>query len=452
MKIEKNQIDDLNAEVTLIIEKDDYLANFNKELKSYQQKSQLKGFRKGKTPISVIKKMYGESVMQQSVMQLLSEKMDELVNSEDMKIIGDPFLVGQDNLPHIDYKNPTDYSYKFEIGLEPEFDVLGVSKSDKYERKVVNISEQMIDEEVESMLKRLGTQSSVDEPIQADDIIYFSAIEIENGNEKEGGHSCTFSSSYNSLSEEYQSQVLGKSKGLKFDADIYDLEKEMPTESVDKYLLGIDPEDDSIVIGADYRLEITDVVRMKKAELDQTTFDKGFGEGNVTSEEEAREKIKGYLSDYFDKESTNVLNREIMEVLMSVNSIHLPETHLLRWVNQNREQPITDKEGEDFLQEMKWMLVKKKLSKSYDVKVTEEEIINYFIRMIQQYSPGITGDMLKSTAMSLLDNKEQVDRASEQIHAEKLFVEVRKDVTIDEKPIDKDEFYEMIKSLNDSSK
>ena len=103
MKIEKNQIDDLNAEVTLIIEKDDYLANFNKELKSYQQKSQLKGFRKGKTPISVIKKMYGESVMQQSVMQLLSEKMDELVNSEDMKIIGEPFLVGQDNLPHIDY-------------------------------------------------------------------------------------------------------------------------------------------------------------------------------------------------------------------------------------------------------------------------------------------------------------------------------------------------------------
>ncbi len=452
MKIEKNQVDDLNAEVTLIIEQADYLANFNKELKSYQQKSQLKGFRKGKTPISVIKKMYGESVMQQSVMQLLSEKMDELIQSEDMKIIGEPFLVGQDNLPNIDYKNPSDYSYKFEVGLEPEFDVLGVSKSDKYEQLVVKISDEMIDEEVENMLKRLGTQGSIDDAIQVDDIIYFNAVEIENGLEKAEGHTCTFSSSYNSLSEEYQSQVLGKKKGLKFDADIYDLEQEMPTESVDKYLLGIDPEDDSIQVGADYRLEITDVVRMKKAALDQETFDKGFGEGNVTSEEEAREKIKGYLGDYFEKESINVLNREIMEVLMSVNSVLLPESHLLRWVNQNREQPITDKEGEDFLREMKWMLVKKKLSKNYDVKVTEEEIINYFVRMIQQYSPGITGDMLKSTAMSLLENKEQVDRASEQIHAEKLFDEVRKEVTIGEKYVEKDEFYDIIKSLNDNSK
>ena len=143
--------------------------------------------------------------------------------------------------------------------------------------------------------------------------------------------------------------------------------------------------------------------------MNQEAFDKGFGEGNVTSEEEARDKIKGYLSDYFEKESINVLNREIMEVLMSVNSIRLPESHLIRWVNQNKEKPIADNEAQDFIKEMKWMVLKKKLSLNYDVKVTEDEIINYFVSMIQQYSPGIHGEMLKSTAMSLLQNKEQVD-------------------------------------------
>ncbi len=449
MKIEKNQIDELNAEVTLVIEKDDYLPKFNKELKSYQQKSQLKGFRKGKTPISVIKKMYGESVMQQSVMELLSEKMEELVKSEDMNILGEPFLVDQDKLPTIDYKNPADYSYKFEIGLEPDFEVLGVSKTDKYERKVVTISDGMIDEEVENMLKRLGTQGSVDDGIKAEDIVYFSGIELDKGDIKEAGHTCTFSSAYNSLSEEYQTKLEGQKKGFTLDVDIYDLEKEMPTESVDKYLLGIDPEDDSIVVGAEYRLEITDVVRMKQAEMNQEAFDKGFGEGNVTSEEEARDKIKGYLSDYFEKESINVLNREIMEVLMSVNSIRLPESHLIRWVNQNKEKPIADNEAQDFIKEMKWMVLKKKLSLNYDVKVTEDEIINYFVSMIQQYSPGIHGEMLKSTAMSLLQNKEQVDRANEQIFAQKLFDEVRKDVTLEDKAIEKDEFYDLVKTLNE---
>ena len=134
---------------------------------------------------------------------------------------------------------------------------------------------------------------------------------------------------------------------------------------------------------------------------------------------------------------------------MSVNSIRLPESHLIRWVNQNKEKPIADNEAQDFIKEMKWMVLKKKLSLNYDVKVTEDEIINYFVSMIQQYSPGIHGEMLKSTAMSLLQNKEQVDRANEQIFAQKLFDEVRKDVTLEDKAIEKDEFYDLVKTLNE---
>ena len=132
MKVEKNQIDELNAELTLIIEKEDYLEDYNKQIKDYRQKAQLKGFRKGKTPISVIKKMYGNSLLQESVSKILNDKITDIITGDEYNIIGEPFLVDKDNLPQIDSTKLEDYTYKFELGLEPEFNVIGISDSDVY--------------------------------------------------------------------------------------------------------------------------------------------------------------------------------------------------------------------------------------------------------------------------------------------------------------------------------
>ena len=59
MKIERTDFDELNAQLQVIIEPEDYLDRFKDELKKYKSKAHLKGFRKGKTPMSSLKKMYG---------------------------------------------------------------------------------------------------------------------------------------------------------------------------------------------------------------------------------------------------------------------------------------------------------------------------------------------------------------------------------------------------------
>ena len=160
MKLEKNQVDALNAELALTIEKDDYLSEYEKQIASYRQKAQIKGFRKGKTPASVIKKMYGGAVLQEVISKILTDKINDIIADEELSIIGEPYLIDRDNLPVLDHKNLADYSYKFEVGLEPKFDVIGAEATDQYDRPDVLISQVMIDDEIQNLLKRMGEQKS----------------------------------------------------------------------------------------------------------------------------------------------------------------------------------------------------------------------------------------------------------------------------------------------------
>ena len=201
-------------------------------------------------------------------------------------------------------------------------------------------------------------------------------------------------------------------------------------------------------MGTKFRLEIKDIVRVELAKMDQDTFDKSFGADEVKSENEARAKIKEFLEEHFQKESNNLVNREIMETLMSVNSLILPEGFLKKWMGQNTEQEMTDEQFDSFKTELKWRIIKKKLVKQFEVEVKEEEIFSHFVNAIRSYSPYIDEESLKSTAFSLMNNREQVNKAVETLSSAKLFDKVREVVQTNPENVDKERFYEIVESLN----
>ncbi len=452
MKIEKNQIDELNAVLTLVIEKDDYLADYQNQLKSYRDKAHMKGFRKGKTPISVVKKMYGNSLLQESVSKILTEQINSIIEGDEFNIIGEPYLVDRENLPEIDFNSLADYTYKFELGLEPEFDLKGIGSSDSYPQYKIDISEKMIDDEVESLLKRLGEQKSVEGPVIDTDVVYFTARELYNGKVLVDGFESEFSCGMDKISDTYVGEVRGKKVGDTLDVDIYQLEKDLKAEQVEKYLLKVKEDQDISAVGNDFRLEIKDIVRVEVAKFDQEAFDKSFGKDEVKSEEEARGKIKEFLSEHFEKESNNLVNREIMETLMTVNSLTLPESFLKKWMNERVEEPMTDEQFESLKKELQWKIIKKKMVKKFEVEVKEEEIFQHFVNAIRNYSPYIDQESLKNTAFSLMKNREQVNTAVETISSEKVFNKVREEVKLEEKSIDKEGFYEKVKSVNQKAR
>ncbi|NNE26854.1 MAG: hypothetical protein HKN09_08425, partial [Saprospiraceae bacterium] len=439
-------IDSLNAEVKLVIEKNDYLPDYNEKLKSYQQKAHMKGFRKGKTPMGMIKKMYGSQTMQESISKILSEKINEIITGDEFNIIGEPLLKNQESLPEIDHNDPQDYTYEFELGLEPEFDISGVAESDSYVKHVIDIDDKIIDEEVENITKRMGTQEATDQVIEAEDVIKFEAHELDGKLEKKDGHEAVFTVPFDKLNEKYQKALKGKKVGDSLTFDIFDLEQGVTEDYVKKHLLKLDDEASTDEINKEFKGDIAEVIRVKPAVFNQELFDKYFGPEVVKGEEEARTKIKEYIGEYFANESVNLLNREIMQALMDKNSFDLPDGFLRKWMTQ--EKDINDEQFDAFKTELKWRIIKKKLVKQFEIEVKEDEIFQFFVNAVRNYSPYIDEASLKNTVFSLMQNREQLNSAVENISSGKLFDAIREVIKVDEKSIDKDGFYKIVESLN----
>src|SRR5690606_11708319 len=118
MNITKNNVDALNAIVTIDVTRDDFQNNVEEVLKNYKKNASIPGFRKGQVPMSLIKKQYKTTVIIDEINKLLQEKLSEYIQKEKLDILGNPLSVAKD----IDWNSDT-FSFDFELGLAPEFDV-----------------------------------------------------------------------------------------------------------------------------------------------------------------------------------------------------------------------------------------------------------------------------------------------------------------------------------------
>ena len=449
MKIDKNELGALHSELSITVEKEDYLEEYKNKLVSLQSKAHLKGFRKGKVPKSMVSKMYGASAMQEAVSKIISDKVNEIITGSEYNIIGEPLFLDEGNPPVIDHLNPEDYTYRFEIGTEPDTEIKGVDSSDTFTLYSIDVEDSIIDEEIESIRQKMGKQGSTDSPIIDGDVVYFQIKEISDGKVKEDGIESNFSIHIDSVTEDYKKKLLNAKKGDTLEIDVYNLEVGMTEENVHKYILKLTDEQIADVenIGKVYSSEISDVIRTTKAELNQELFDGYFGKDEVKSEEEAREKIKTYVSDFYNKEAKNYQSRAIMDKLMSDNDLELPTTFLKKWISQNEE--MTDDKFEGFLKELRWSLIKKKLVAQHDIKVEEKEIFDYFVNAVKSYSPYMDEASLKNTVFSLMQNREQLNKGIDVISTGKLFDILQEEVTSKTESISKDDFYEKVKVLKE---
>ncbi len=449
LKIDKNDLGALHSELTITVEKEDYIQEYKNKLASLQAKSHLKGFRKGKVPKSMVIKMYGASAMQEAVSKIISDKVNEIITGTEYNIIGEPLFLDEGNPPVIDHLNPEDYTYRFEIGTEPDTEIKSLSPEDTFTMYEIIIEDSLIDEEIESIRQKMGKQDSTDSPIIDGDVVYLSVEELADGKIKEEGIESTFSVQIDSVTEDYKNKILGSKKGDTLEIDVYNLEEGMTAENVHKYILKLSEEQLADVenIGKLYSAEITDVVRTTKAELNQDLFDAYFGKDEVKTEEEAREKIKTYISDFYNKETKNYQSREIMDRLISDNNLELPSVFLKKWISQNEE--MTDDKFENFEKELRWSLIKKKLVEKHEIKVEEKEIFDYFVNAVRSYSPYMDEAALKNTVFSLMQNREQLNKGIDVVSTGKLFDILQGEVTSKTESISKDDFYEKVKALKE---
>lgn len=447
---------ELESTLSITLTKDDYKPLVEKELAKKSQSVQLKGFRKGKTPKRMIRNMYGQSILVDVVNKLLDEKMREALQENDLRIIGRP-IPSEDQQAYAFNPNvDSDYIFKFDLGKYPEFEIKGLGEDVALEIYDVQIPDETVNEELDLSRRRHGKQEEQEDTIEAKDILTLEGKELLEGKVSDDNWETSFTIMVDTIRDEaLKNSLLEMKKGDHFEANIFELEKDKDEQYVRKYFLNMDEEEDKEVQPM-FQFEILKVERLVPADLDQEFFDKQFGEGKVTTEEEAREALREDIKKFYDQQAEQILFRDIQEKMLELNDIALPDDFLKRFlVSENEETTAEEVENdyENISKSFQWTILRNKLVEEFDVKVEAEDVRNELRGQVAQYMGGYAADeaFMNSMIERLMQDEKQVNTAYENQLGSKLFLRLKNEFKQTPKSIGLEDFQETIKKLNEES-
>lgn len=458
MLIERKDIDALNVQLDITLDPEDYQKKFEDELLKQGKKVQLKGFRKGKVPKSYLKKAFGKSILAEIVLSETSQSLSNYLRENEVQTLGRP-LPSADQTP-VDF-DPNDlqtYQFKFDLGLEPAFELKGAAETDTYLRAKVKVSEEEINEEMDRARMRMGKETDVEEGIEDNDRVQLETTEVK----KEGDpRTADFQVLVNMIGDENVLKALkGGKVGDTFTFNPLTLEKNAKESYVKKHMLGL--EDEDAIISEEWEARIAGVKRIIKSELDEEFFKGFFGEG-VTTESEAKLKMEEEIGGFYQRQAEALLYRSFQDRLLEENGFELPEDFLKRWLKSEKEEQnaqqeeeisteIGDEEWTEFLRGLKWTIIRDRLANEGGVEVGEEELRQYFMNSIRQYmgAYGADENLLRHSAERLMQNQEQVRKAYESIKDDKVFNYIVTRVKVDDEEIDKAELETRIEAARQS--
>ena len=437
MKLTKNNIDELNIEVALTVEPSDYAENRKKKLSDIRRRAEIKGFRKGMVPASLIEKMYGASALVDAVNEVISHELTSFIKDEKLSVIGEPLPA--DNQPENDWTNGNTFNFTFEIACNPEVK-LEFGKEDKITSYEIKVSDEAKKEMKDNLLKQYGSLEDGDEA-KADDFIIADLEQGENRIES------TYIALRN-VSEACKSQFLGVKAGDSFEVNVNEaFENEADRAALIKVkkeeLEGIDPV---------YKLTVKTVKTFTSAPLTTETYDKIFGEGVVADEAGFDAKIEERLVAEYANETEYRLSRDIREYLVKKADLKLPETFMKKWLKVANEGKFTaeqiDKEFDAFAEDYRWSLVRDFLLKKYGVKIEQEDILasarGFAAYQFAMYGmPNVPAEQLDNYAKSILADENQSRRIVEQVESEKAIAAVKPELKINKKSESVEQFREL---------
>ena len=437
MKLKKNNIDELNIEVALTVEPSDYAENRKKKLSDIRRRAEIKGFRKGMVPASLIEKMYGASALVDAVNEVISHELTSFIKDEKLSVIGEPLPA--DNQPENDWINGNTFNFTFEIACNPEVK-LEFGKEDKITSYEIKVSDEAKKEMKDNLLKQYGSLEDGDEA-KADDFIIADLEQGENRIES------TYIALRN-VSEACKGQFLGVKAGDSFEVNVNEaFENEADRAALIKVkkeeLEGIDPV---------YKLTVKTVKTFTSAPLTTETYDKIFGEGVVADEAGFDAKIEERLVAEYANETEYRLSRDIREYLVKKADLKLPETFMKKWLKVANEGKFTaeqiDKEFDAFAEDYRWSLVRDFLLKKYGVKIEQEDILasarGFAAYQFAMYGmPNVPAEQLDNYAKSILADENQSRRIVEQVESEKAIAAVKPELKINKKSVSVEQFREL---------
>ncbi|AYA35772.1 trigger factor [Hymenobacter oligotrophus] len=423
------------ALLTVRLTEADYSEAVEKQIKETSKRAQIKGFRPGKVPAGLVRKMYGKGILVDEINRLLSSSVDGYIKENNLRLLGDPLPVPS----NVDFDTQKDFDFQFELGLIPDF-TLPTGDSFEVERPKVELDQSTLDDTYEQIGRQFG-ENTTPETSEAGDYI---------------------SGQLKQETTEFSQKVMLPTNKVKSGADkfvgvkagdvvTFDLKEAFGGDAtLIANFTGLSKELAAGVEG-EYTFEVEQIHRSAQAEFNQELFDKVFGKDAVTSKEDFDAKVRETIQENYDRESNNLLNRRLIDKLVAETEINLPKEFFKKWLVAANKGKLTPTQVEehysDYEKELKWSLIRNKVVEEQGLNVSNDEILDRTIsKILSQFNMPEVSDELRESVRGFADNYLRQENGKnyvqeyEAILAEKVLDNLRGQIVVKDQPMTAEDF------------
>ena len=434
MNVTKNQIDDLNIELTIAISAEDYAEKEKKRLSAYRKNADFKGFRKGMVPASIVKKLYGDQALYEAINSVIGEQLDKFIKDNNLNILGEP--LPSESQKEYEWKSGNDFEFKFDLGLSPAIDI-ELGKDDKLTRHKIEVSPKAVADTKAEMLRQYG---SLQEGEAAGEEDYVIADFRQGDKASEGAYVAV-----SKVEGDAKAKFVGAKSGDTFDVNV----NEAFVNETDRSSMLKVSKDELAALDPVWNVTVVNVKTFVPAEENQETYDKIFGEGVVKTAEEFEAKVTERIQNSYNQESDYKLSQDIQAYLVKKADVKLPEAFLKRWLYENNKEKFTmeqvEKDFDAFLKDFRWQLVRESLMKKFDLKIDDKDMLDaakgFAAYQYAMYGmPNVPEQLLSEAAVELLKDERRHRNLVESVESEKVISAVKEVITISNRKITEEKF------------
>ncbi len=445
MNVTKENIDDLNAVITVTVQQSDLKQPVDTALRKLGKTIQMPGFRPGMVPAALVKKKYGKAVLAEELNKLAGQALFDFIRENNIRFLGEP-LISEERQQPMDLDTTEDFQFHYDLGLVPPVKV-DASSLGSFNRALIKVDTQTLEKNIENLRLRYGKNESVEE-VNEGDMISGTFFETdEEGNEKEDGFSKDAFFLFDRIAkEEVKELVRGANLGEVLNMHPNGVFADARQISI---YMGI-KEEEAADIPGNVKFRINDISRQTPADLDQEFFDRLFGAGKVSSEEEFRNELTEILKRDAQQESDVRLLNDIRAAILAKVNINLPEKFLKRWIMNTDKNVTTPEAADEHIDKnrdgIRWEVIRMILAEENNLSASEEEIYNNARSMVvgklsEMGLPADDEDRLKKIVFNVLENENEYNKIRSFIIEQKVLSLLRDQVSVTDQEVDYTDFW-----------
>ena len=441
MNISVENIDKVNAVMTAVVEPADYTEKYEKAIKDAKKKMNMPGFRPGMVPVGLIKKQFGVSILAEEVNKILQDGLFGYIRENKINMLGEPLPTEDNN--KVELKEGESFTFKFDLAIAPEFEV-SLTKKDKIDYYNVDVTDQMVENQVEMYRQRGGKYEQVDS-YEDNDMIKGVITELDVETPVTAENVVMLPKYFKNDDQKKLFDGVKKNDIVTFNPSVaYDNNEAELTS-----LLKVEKAD-ALNHKGEFNFQITEITRFVPSPFNQELFDTVFPGGEVKTEADFRAKVKELIADQFKKDSDYKFLLDVRKyVTEKIGKLEFPEEKLKKILLANTgDQAKVDAQFDKSIEELTWHLIKEKLVEQNEVKVEDEDVKNMAkevtrMQFAQYGMLNIPDEYLENSVKEMLKKRETVDNLIDRCIEVKLGVAIKEKVTLKESTVSAEDFNKM---------